>query len=253
MAQVKQNAKMVKHKASGKIYIIQLKDIFIFATKLNKQIMKKILLTLAILFCFTVLTKAQFEGSKQIFESPKLKETIKTQKTVAILPFEVKISYRKQPKNFNAEANKSQEESMAKSIQASMYTFLLRKASDYTVTFQDVDKTNILLKKAGVLGKLDETTKDELAKILGVDAVIGGRFETEQTKSEAGAIASAIIFGGFGGKSGTGTMFLTINNGADGELMWRFFKTMDDSIMSSTDDMVERMMRKISRNFPYKS
>ncbi|MDQ0969643.1 hypothetical protein QFZ20_005046 [Flavobacterium sp. W4I14] len=244
---------MVKHKASGKIYIIQLKDIFIFATKLNKQIMKKILLTLAILCCFTVLTKAQFEGSKQIFESPKLKETIKTQKTVAILPFEVKISYRKQPKNFNAEANKSQEESMARSIQASMYTFLLRKASDYTVTFQDVDKTNILLKKAGVLGKLDETTKDELAKILGVDAVIGGRFETEQTKSEAGAIASAVLFGGFGGKSGTGTMFLTINNGADGELMWRFFKTMDDSIMSSTDDMVERMMRKISRNFPYKS
>ena len=61
--------------------------------------MKKILLTLAILCCFTVLTKAQFEGSKQIFESPKLKETIKTQKIVAILPFEVKISYRKQPKN----------------------------------------------------------------------------------------------------------------------------------------------------------
>ncbi|MGN8058077.1 hypothetical protein ACTJKN_17485 [Pedobacter sp. 22163] len=48
--------------------------------------MKKILLTLAILCCFTVLTKAQFEGSKQIFESPKLKETIKTQKIVAILP-----------------------------------------------------------------------------------------------------------------------------------------------------------------------
>jgi hypothetical protein len=253
LAQVKQNAKMVKHKASSKIYITSIKRYFYIRYKLNKQIMKKILLTLAILCCFSVLTKAQFEGSKQIFESPKLKETIKTQKIVAILPFEVKISYRKQPKNFSAEGNKSQEESMARSIQASMYTFLLRKASDYTVTFQDVDKTNILLKKAGVLGKLDETTKDELAKILGVDAVIGGRFETEQTKSEAGAIASAVLFGGFGGKSGTGTMFLTINNGADGELMWRFFKTMDDSIMSSTDDMVERMMRKISRNFPYKS
>ena len=253
MAQVKQNGKMVKHKASVKIKLHSLKDIFIFTRKLNKQIMKKILLTLAILCCFTVLTKAQFEGSKQIFESPKLKETIKTHKIVAILPFEVKISYRKQPKNFSAEANKSQEESMARSIQASMYTFLLRKASDYTVNFQDVDKTNILLKKAGVLSKLDETTKDEIAKILGVDAVIGGRFETEQTKTEAGAIASAVLFGGFGGKSGTGTMFLTINNGADGELLWRFFKTMDDNIMSSTDDMVERMMRKISRNFPYKN
>jgi len=215
--------------------------------------MKKILLTLTVLFALSIHANAQFEGSKQIFESPKLKEAVKSQKLVAILPFEVKIAYRKQPKNFNAEANKSQEQSMARSIQASMYTFLLRKKSDYTVDFQDVDKTNILLKKAGVLDKLDETTKDELAKILGVDAIIGGKFETEQTKTEAGAIASAVLFGGFGGKSGTGTMFLTINNGPDGELLWRFFKTMDDNIMSSTDDMVERMMRKISRNFPYKS
>ncbi len=215
--------------------------------------MKRILLTLTVLFALSIHANAQFEGSKQIFESPKLKEALKSQKLVAILPFEVKIAYRKQPKNFNAEANKSQEQSMARSIQASMYTFLLRKKSDYTVDFQDVDKTNILLKKAGVLDKLDETTKDELAKILGVDAIIGGKFETEQTKTEAGAIASAVLFGGFGGKSGTGTMFLTINNGPDGELLWRFFKTMDDNIMSSTDDMVERMMRKISRNFPYKS
>ena len=215
--------------------------------------MKKILLTLTVLFALSIHANAQFEGSKQVFESPKLKEAVKSQKLVAILPFEVKISYRKQPKNFNAEANKSQELSMSKSIQASMYTFLLRKKSDYTVDFQDVDKTNIVLKKAGVLDKLDETTKDELAKILGVDAVIGGKFETEQTKTEAGAIASAVLFGGLGGKSGTGTMFLTINNGPDGELLWRFFKTMDDNIMSSTDDMVERMMRKISRNFPYKN
>ncbi len=32
---------------------------------------------------------------------------------------------------------------------------------------------------------------------------------------------------------------------------WRFFKTLDDSIATSTDDVVERMMRKVSRNFPY--
>jgi hypothetical protein len=214
--------------------------------------MKKNLFLFAVLIGTSTFVKAQFEGSKQIFESPKLAEITKTHKLVAILPMEVKIAYRKQPKNFSAEANKSQEQSMSKSIQASMYTFLLRKADDYTVTFQDVDKTNVLLKKAGIYDKLDETTKDEVAKALGVDAVIGGRFETEQTKSEAGAIASAVLFGGIGGKTGTGTAFLTLNNGVDGELLWRFFKTMDDNIMSSTDDLVERMMRKVSRNFPYK-
>ncbi len=213
--------------------------------------MKKNLLILFLSIITSTFVKAQFEGSKQIFESPKLAEIIKTHQIVAILPASVKISYRKQPKNFSLEANKSEEQSRSLSIQASMYTFLLRKADNYTVTFQDVDKTNILLKKAGLFDKLDESTKDEIAKALGVDALISSRFETEQTKSEGAAIASAVLFGGLGGKTGTGTMFLTLNNGVDGELLWRFFKTMDDNLMSSTDDLVERMMRKVSRNFPY--
>lgn len=212
--------------------------------------MKKVLLTLSV-FILTFAAKAQLEGSKQIFESPKLKAEIVAHKTIAILPFDTKISYKKQPKGFSAEANRDQEKTMSKSIQSSMYTFLLRKSKDYTVEFQDVDKTNILLKKAGIADKLDEFTKDEVAKALGVDAVLGGKFETEQTKSEAGAIASAVLFGGFGGKTGTGTLTLTLNNGSNGDLLWRFFKTMNDSITTSTDDLVEHMMRKVSRNFPY--
>ena len=212
--------------------------------------MKKINL-LCLILLLSITANAQFEGSKQIFTSPKLKSEIAAHKIVAILPFATKISYKKQPKNFSAEANRDQEKTMSKSIQSSMYTYMLRKMKDYTVEFQDVEKTNVLLKKAGMSDKLDEFTKDEIAKALGVDAVLGGNFETEQTKSEAGAIASAVLFGGLGGKTGTGSLTLALNNGANGDLLWRFFKTMDDSITGSTDDLVERMMRKVSRNFPY--
>ncbi|PST85299.1 hypothetical protein C7T94_02740 [Pedobacter yulinensis] len=212
--------------------------------------MKKFILIMLSLIAATG-AYAQFEGSKQIFSSPKLAEEKSRHKIVAIVPFVTKITYRKQPKNFNAEANKEQERSMSKAIQSGMYTFFLRRAGDYTVEFQDIEKTNILLKKAGVLDKMDEMTKDELAKLLGVDAVIGGTFDTEQTKTEAGAIASAVLFGGLGGKTGSGTLTLTLNDGKSGDLLWRFFKTMDDNIMASTDDLIERMMRKVTRNFPY--
>jgi hypothetical protein len=213
--------------------------------------MKNIVL-LVCLISLSALSYAQgFEGSKQVFESQQLKTQVNQHKIVAILPYDVSITYKKQPKNLNPEVDREQERTMSKSIQSSMYTFLLRKAKNYRVTFQDVDKTNILLKKAGMLDKMDEFTKDEIAKVLGVDAVIGGRFETEQTKSQGAAIVTAVIFGGLGGKTGTGSLTLTLNNGADGELLWRFFKTMDEGIMSSTDDLVERMMRKVSRNFPY--
>lgn len=213
--------------------------------------MKKLLLLTYCVILLSVSTKAQFEGSKQVFESPNLKSAISSHKMVAILPFDTKITYKRQPKNFSAEANRDQEKTLSKNIQLSMYTFLLRKSADYSVQFQDPNRTNVLLKKAGLLDKLDESTEEEIVKALGVDAVLGGRFETEQTKSEAGAIASAVVLGGFGGKTGTGTLFLTLNEGKSGELLWRFFKTMDANITSSTDDLVERMMRKVSRNFPY--
>jgi hypothetical protein len=207
--------------------------------------------TTSIFYLFILLITSHGFSQKQIFESPKLKTTVAEHKIVAILPFTVTISYKKQPKNFSAEANRDQEKKMSTSIQSSMYTFLLRKAKNYSVSFQDTERTLVLLKKAGMYDKLGEFTNDEIAKALGVDAVIGGKFETEQTKSEAGAIASAIMFGGLGGKTGTGTLTMTLSNGVDGELLWRFFKTMDEGITNSTDDLVEKMMRKVSRNFPY--
>lgn len=203
------------------------------------------------LFLVLLFITVSVWGQKQIYKVNDLADKISTQKTVAILPFPTTITYKKQPKNFSEEANKEQELKMAKQIQSSMYTFLLRKAANYTVGFQDVDETNILLKKAGVDEKLDEMTKDEIAKILGVDAVIGGKFEQEQSRGEAGAIITTVLFGFGAGKTGSGTLTLTINDGKDGQLLWRFFHTMDDNVLTSTDDLVERMMRKVSRNFPY--
>lgn len=212
----------------------------------------KTLFALFMLVFSTTLVQAQIgEGTKQIFASPQLASEIGQHKTVAILPFTAKISYRKQPKNFSAEAHQEQETNLAKNIQSSMYTYLLRKAKSYSVSFQDVEKTNTLLKKAGMYGKLDEFTSQEIAQALGVDAVIGGKFDQEQTRSDGAAFATAVVFGGYAGKTGSGSLTMTIHNGKDGELLWRFFKTMDDDFTSSTDDLVERMMRKVSRNFPY--
>lgn len=212
--------------------------------------MKKTLILLMLL-CSSLLTMAQYENAKQVFESPKLKEVVKNHKLVAILPFQVTLSYKKQPKNFDLDANKQKEKTMAASIQSSMYTFLLRKAQNYSVEFQDVEKTNILLKKKGLIDSLDVFTKDEIAKALGVDAVISGKYESEQSRSEAGAIVTTVLFGGLGSKTGSGALTMAINDGSNGDLIWRFFKSMNDGVFSSSDELIDRMMRKVSRNFPY--
>ncbi|MGN7202823.1 hypothetical protein ACTHQF_01010 [Pedobacter sp. SAFR-022] len=212
--------------------------------------MKKAFLIL-VLISTNLLAFAQYENAKQVFGSPKLKNAVASHKLVAILPFASKISFKKQPKDFDAEAHIQKEIAMATSIQSSMYTFLLRKSNSYSVEFQDVEKTNILLKKAGLINKLDEVTKDELAAALGVDAVISGKFETEQTRSEAGAIVTTVLFGGLGSKTGSGSLTMVINDGKTGDMLWRFYKAMNDGVFTSSDELIDRMMRKVSRNFPY--
>ena len=210
--------------------------------------MKKILFLVAV--CLLGLSAhAQFESSKQIYESPKLKEAVKNHKLVAILPFKVTIAYKRPPKNFDPAANHDQELKLGKSIQSSMYTYLLRKADNYSVNFQDVEKTNVLLNRAKYTDSLEMHTKDEIAKVLGVDAVIFGTYEQETTKSEAGAIITTALFGF--SKTGEGSITMQIANGSDGELLWRYNKKMNEGLLTSTDDVIERQMRKISRNFPY--
>lgn len=210
--------------------------------------MKKLFIIVPFLL---LLNNAFCQTSKQVFESPNIKETIARHKLVAIIPFTATITYRHTPKGVTAESNLADEQKMAKGIQSSMYTYLLRRAKDYSVDFQDVDKTNILLTKAGLIDKLGETTSDELAKVLGVDAIISGIYAVEHTKTEGGAIASVVLFGAFAGGDKTGTLTMKINDGKDGSLLWRFAKGMEGSLFASTDDLITHMMRKVSRNFPY--
>ena len=210
--------------------------------------MKKIIYLLA--FIAISLQATAQETAKQIFTAPNLKAVLSVHKNVAILPFRVTIGYKRMPKGFDAEGNKQEEEKSGLNLQQGMYTYLLRRSADYMVSFQDVERTNALLRKAGVLDKIDETLSDELCKILGVDAVIKCSYAYEKTGSEAGSIAVAVLFG-VASKTGSGNLTMQINNGPDGALLWRFYKEMNETAFSSGNEIMERMMRKVSRNFPY--
>lgn len=192
-----------------------------------------------------------FSQEKQIFESPKMKQLIEGHKIVAILPFKATIAYKKLPKGYSDEAKKVEELAMGSQMQSGLYTYLLRKSDDYTVQVQDVEKTNSLLKKANLFDKLDEALPEEIAKVLGVDAVIKCSYAYEKTGSEGAAIVKTLLIGFGTGKVGTGGLTMQINNGVDGDLVWRFYKQMAEDVMSSPAAMMERMMRKVGRNFPY--
>lgn len=210
--------------------------------------MKKSLILSLLFLAFYYVSSAQ--ASKQVFSSPNLKAVVYNSKTVAIMPFTVGISFKKMPKGATIETIKADEIKESVQMQQGMYTFLLRKAKDYTVSFQDVERTNALLKKAGVFETFSELLPDSLAKILGVDAVIKSSWNYEKTGSEAGAIASAFLLG-VSKSTGSGQLVMQVYNGKDGELVWRLAKEMNEGAFSSGNELMERMMRKVGRNFPF--
>ena len=210
--------------------------------------MKKIFLIVSF-----VVSTVIFAQDKQIFESPKLQEFIASHKKVAILPFNATIGYRKLPKDYDAAANKEAELKLGSEMQSGMYTYLLRKSADFTVEVQDTERTNALLKKSNLMDKLAETAPEELAKILEVDAVIKCSYSYQKTKSEAGAIALTLLVGFGTGSVANGALTMQINDGKQGELVWRFYKQMQEDVMSSPALLMERMMRKVGRNFPYEA
>jgi hypothetical protein len=208
----------------------------------------KLLLSIALLVSITSFS--QWESSKQEFKSPNLKLLLVTAKTVAILPYKANISYKKMPKGVTIENIKEEEKVASIQMQEGMYTYLLRKSNDYSVSFQDVSRTNALLKKAGIFDNLDEVLADSICKVLGVDAVLKSTWTYEKTGSEAGAIISTLAFGVSKGVA-SGSLVLQLYGAKDGELAWRFYKEMNESAFSSASQLMERMMRKVGRNFPF--
>jgi hypothetical protein len=103
------------------------------------------------------------------------------------------------------------------------------------------------------MDKLAETAPEDLARILEVDAVIKCSYSYQKTKSEAGAIALTLLVGFGTGSVANGALTMQINDGQQGELVWRFYKQMQEDVMSSPAFLMERMMRKVGRNFPYEA
>jgi len=209
--------------------------------------MHKYLLIISIVL---ISIKSNAQSSKQIFESRSLPILLATAKKVAILPFKVSISYKKMPKGLTLDQIKDNESAESIQMQQGMFTYLLRKSKDYSVDFQEADRTNAILKKAGVFEKLDEILPDSICKILGVDAIIKSSWSYAKTGSEAGALASALLLGVSKG-TGSGLLVMQIHGVKDGEMAWRMSKEMNEGAFSSANELMERMMRKVGRVFPF--
>lgn len=174
-------------------------------------------------------------------------------KKVAILPFSTKIESDK--KNQSKKENIKKEESAMDMIQDKMYKHFAKNQFDYFVEFQDVDRTNQILRSSGLWNNLSRTPTEEIAKALGVDAIIRGDYDQEReernaAQKAAGTYMKITTLGLVGSKANEGTLNLSIADATTGEVLWRKEST-DKTTSKSSDKLVEYIMKSITKSFPY--
>ncbi len=201
------------------------------------------LLALIITSCGPTIYKAQDFDSRTA-----------SHKIVAILPADVIIQLRpNEMKKTSAEQLRETEQKTGESIQDKMYSWFLKRSGKfkYTVTFQDISRTNALLSQAGITyGNMNTRTKDELAKLLGVDAVISTRASMQKPMSDGAAVAIGLLVGTWGSTNDVQTS-ISINEATKGDLVWKYDYNASGSVGSNPDRLVDALMRNCSKKFPY--
>ncbi|NNE31337.1 MAG: hypothetical protein HKN40_03105 [Winogradskyella sp.] len=210
--------------------------------------MKKTLFILGMLF-----TAALFSQTK-LYVHPDADTYVANTKTIAILPLKVQVKLRpKELKDFTSEQIVEMGKNESLDIQKGMYSWFLtrKKRGTMLVDVQNPARTNALLKKAGIdIHEYDAYLPSELGEILGVETIITGFFETSKPMSNGAAIGLAVLTGGMFATS-SATMNMDFMSTTDDELVVNYLKKVKGTLGTDAQDLINKLMRKVSRRIPY--
>lgn len=206
-----------------------------------------------LIFCL-FLVSSLATAQTHLYEHPQIEQYIAKHQKVAILPFKTSITLRpKEMKSMSNEQLKKMEEDEGLSIQNAMHSWFLKreKTGKLKVSFLDPLTTNAKLKRMGVTSEnFGEYTPDELADMIGVDAIIMGSFETNKPMSEGASVALGLLVGMYG-STNKATLNMSIYDAEDGTQVANYNKAISGSMGSSTEDLINTLMRKASRRISY--
>ena len=210
--------------------------------------MKNIICLFALLFATYSISQTKLyvhpDGDRYAFNT----------QTIAILPLRTQVKLRaKELKDFSPEQIVQMGKDEALDIQKGMHTWFLKRKQrgQFQAKIQSPNQSNALLRKAGVdIHDLDLYTAQELGQILEVDCIIMGSFETSKPMSAAASLGLALLTGGFGATS-SATCNMDFYDTRDGELVVNYLKGIKGSLGSNSQDLINILMRKVTRRIPY--
>jgi hypothetical protein len=211
----------------------------------------KIYFILPVILAFTLPMSS---CGPSIYKAQNFGTALQKHKTVAIIPAEVTMKLRPNQAKKTSEAElRELEKNTGYEIQDKMQGWFLRRSNrfQYTVTFQDVHKTNAKLKEAGInYSDLRDMDRAKLAEILGVDAIMQDRLNTEKPMSDGAAVAVGLLVGYWGATNNVQTT-INIHDGSSGDLLWKYDYSASGSVGSSTTKLVDALMKNATKKFPY--
>ncbi len=206
------------------------------------------------LFFIFLLFSTYSISQTKLYVHPDGDTYAKNTQTIALLPLNVQVKLRpKQLKDFTSEQIEEMEKNESLDIQKGMHSWFLtrKKRGEFSKSIQTPQRTNALLKKAGIdIHTTSDYLPSELGKILGVDCVVMGSFETSKPMSDAASIAIGALFGAFGSTS-SAVCNIDFYDTRDDELVVNYLKKIKGSLGSDSQDLINILMRKVTRRIPY--
>jgi hypothetical protein len=211
-----------------------------------------------------------FSCSNKYYTANNFEEKTENHKVVAILPAEMIFS-GKLPKNQSPEAIAQAEERESVDFQYALLNGILRHANTRkyvtTINFQDLNTTEKILRENNISVRDSWKQNDaELAKLLGVDAVIRMRIQKRRYMSDEASygvdVAKQIVYKtGIGSKvpapvpnsvGKTFDIYASCNLVSDNQTLWNdnYKRAADWDTPANT--IIEWITDDFGENFPYK-
>ncbi len=216
---------------------------------------------------FFFLLMLSLTSCKQYYAAANFEEITQTHKTIAILPFEVHTSGHVPPE-VTSEMIEKINENESTAFQASFHNQILQSTRKgkkaLRINIQHYSKTMSILKENNI-SIIDSWNKspEDMAKLLGVDAVVKGRIHKEKYFSDALSagidIGSAILNVFVSNRlphvrtnnKNVKTDFAIVGS-EGGNVLWSINYACQANWQQQPDQIVDLINRRASRHFPYR-
>lgn len=200
-----------------------------------------------------MLVSASANGQgKDVFVNSHFDDLSIEHRFIAVLPFKVNLELK--PGQL-AKLPEGEFEKMKKDggelIQNAVYSLLLKENEARRIVIKDIKEVNAILFRNGISQEnIDKYPPSQLAELLGVDAIVGGELRTTKPDILEPNTSKAMPIG-FGAAQKIGATSVTIHNGFDGELLWKYGKQLVRAFGSDPDTIYRTLLRKTVRTIPY--